>query len=73
MQCKPVVLILTSSDERGGAAENYAAAISADGKFNTVVLGEDKYGAKDIFGKHSKAAFRPIGRNGKKENLSWNS
>lgn len=58
MQRKPVVLILTSSDERGGAAENYAAAIRADGRFNTVVLGEDKYGAKDIFGKHSKAAFR---------------
>lgn len=48
MQRKPVVLILTSSDERGGAAENYAAAIRADGAYNVVTLDEKKYGAKPI-------------------------
>lgn len=45
MKRKPVVLILTSTDERGGAAGNLAAAIRADGIHNVVVLDERKYGA----------------------------
>ena len=57
MQRKPVVLILTSSDERGGAAENLAAAIRADGEFNTVVLDESEYGRRPLFGRTAAVAF----------------
>ena len=57
MQRKPVVLILTSSDECGNAAENLAGAIRACGGYNAVVLDEKRYGAKPFRGRLGRLAF----------------
>lgn len=57
MQRKPVVLILTSSDECGNAAENLAGAVRACGGYNAVVLDEKRYGAKSFRGRLGRLAF----------------
>ena len=57
MERKPVVLILTSSEERGGAAENLAEAIRADGAYNVVILDEKRYGVKVPYERLRPALF----------------
>ena len=46
MQRKPVILIMTSSGEIGGAAQTLAEAVRAEGTHNVVVLEESRYGVK---------------------------
>lgn len=54
MQRRPVVLILTSSHEPGGAT--LAAAVRALGTHRAVVLDEEKYGVRGCYGKFGALA-----------------
>ena len=44
MNRKPIILILTSRDEKGGASKNIADGIKKIGSHNAVVVSDDKYG-----------------------------
>ena len=43
MHRKPIILILTSRDERAGLSKNLADAIKKIGTHNVVVISDDKY------------------------------
>ena len=45
MQRKPIILILTSRDEKANISEQIAESIRKVGTHNVVILGDDKYGS----------------------------
>ena len=45
MQRKPIILILTSRDEKANISEQIAGTIRKVGTHNVVILGDDKYGS----------------------------